>query len=199
MNDTISMPAFLNNLRTATSESHTALEALPVSESILKADVTDLDYTHYLNLMRDVVKDAEENIFPILNNVVTDLESRNKTHLIEADLNALGAVTETAEKPLSEGIDSLTVPFALGVLYVVEGSSLGGRVILKNINTVLGHDAENGAAYFSGYGGQTGSRWKAFLDVLVSYESANNAGDEIIAGANYAFDAINAHFSRDTK
>lgn len=199
MNDTVSLPAFLNNLRTATAASHTALEALPVSESILKPDVTDLDYAHYLNLMRDVVKDAEQNIFPILNTVVPDLESRNKTQHIEADLAALGAITETAEKPLSEGIEHLTIPFALGILYVVEGSSLGGRVILKNINAVLGHDADSGAAYFSGYGGQTGSRWKAFLEVLVTYESANDAADEIIAGANYAFDSIKKHFSRDSR
>ncbi|WP_116787967.1 biliverdin-producing heme oxygenase [Flavobacterium psychrotrophum] len=198
MNNTVSAPTFLENLRSLTSESHVALEALPVSESILKPDVTDVEYGHYLTIMRDVVKDAEENIFPITATVITDLDSRNKTHLIEADLTAVGAVVTDAEKPLSDGIENLTLPFALGVLYVIEGSTLGGRVILKNINGVLGHDAEKGAAYFSGYGGQTGSRWKAFLDQFTAYEAANNAGEEIIAGANYAYNAINRHFSKST-
>ena len=199
MNDTISLPAFLNSLRTATAASHTALEALPISESILKPDVTDLEYAHYLILMRDVVSDAEQNIFPILTSIIPDIESRNKTQHIKADLAALGAITEEAEKPLSESITDITVPFALGILYVIEGSSLGGRVILKNINTVLGHDAESGAAYFSGYGGQTGSRWKSFLEILVNFESENNNGTEIIAGANFAFDAIHKHFSANVR
>jgi heme oxygenase len=67
-------------------------------------------------------------------------------------------------------------------------------VILKNITGALGHNADSGAAYFSGYGNKTGSHWKTFLDALLQFETENNAGEEIIAGANFAFEAIHAHF-----
>jgi len=194
--NTTTQPGFLDSLRTSTATSHTALEAMPVSVSIMKPDVTNAEYALYLDLMYDVVKDAEENIFPLIANVIPDLEARNKTQQLKADLAFLGKDKSGYHKALSSKIDTLTPAFALGIMYTVEGSSLGGRVILKNINGVLGHDAENGARYFSGYGGQTGSMWKSFLGQMMQYEAQNDAAQEIIAGANFAFDAIAAHFNR---
>jgi len=192
---TATPPAFLDNLRNATAQLHTALEVLPVSVSILKPDVTNAQYAHYLSLMHDVVKDAEQNIFPILNTIIPDLEARNKSQYLEADLAFLDIKKQDYKKPLSSKTENLSPAFALGIMYTVEGSSLGGRVLLKNIQAALGHDAETGARYFSGYGGQTGSMWKAFLGCLTQYEADNNAAVDIIAGANFAFDAIAAHFS----
>lgn len=199
MNDIIATPSFLENLRNATSQSHTNLEALPISASIMNPKVTNSEYALYLNLMHDVVKDAEENIFPQLNEIVADLTDRNKNHLLEQDLNFLGYSKEsTNTKPLSESLQNPSKAFALGIFYVIEGSSLGGRVILKNINAALGHDIEKGASYFGGYGGQTGSHWKNFLGMLTQYEKDNNTADEIIAGADYAFNAISRHFTENT-
>jgi len=82
----------------------------------------------------------------------------------------------------------------MGILYVIEGSTLGGRVIYKNIHQNLELDADSGAAYFSGYGELTEPLWKGFMAELVAYEQINNTGDEIIAGANHAFNAIHKHF-----
>jgi len=197
MSTTLSAPAFLEKLRAATTDSHTGLEALPVSVSIMNPAVTNKEYALYLGLMHDVVKDAEENIFPVVYKNVDGLDVHPKAQFIEADLKTLGVVKTESLKPLTQNLNAaaITPAFAFGVMYVIEGSSLGGRVILKNINGALGHDAENGAAYFSGYGAQTGSHWKAFLGALIQYEEANNCEDEIIAGANFAFDAISTHFT----
>jgi heme oxygenase (biliverdin-IX-beta and delta-forming) len=198
MTNTTSL-SFLENLRSATAQSHTNLEALPLSASIMNPNVTNQDYILYLNLMHDVVKDAEDNVFPALANVVTDLSERNKSHLLEQDLKTLGITKNNiSTKPLSGSPEPFSTAFALGIMYVVEGSSLGGRVILKNINTALGHDIENGAAYFGGYGGQTGSYWKNFLGMLTQYETEHDSADEIIAGADYAFNAISEHFSKNS-
>jgi heme oxygenase len=51
---------------------------------------------------------------------------------------------------------------ALGRLYVVEGSALGGRVLLRQITARLGHDAGRGASCFAPHGRQTLPRWRAF-------------------------------------
>jgi len=200
MSTTPSTASFLENLRAATTNSHTALEALPVSMSIMNPAVTNNEYALYLTLMHDVVKDAEENIFPAVYKSVEGLDVHPKAQFIEADLKTLGTTKDTAATPLTKNLDltKLTPAFAFGVMYVIEGSSLGGRVILKNIHGALGHDADNGAAYFSGYGAQTGSHWKAFLGALTQYENSNNCEDEIIAGANFAFDAISAHFTANS-
>lgn len=195
MDTTITIPSFLENLRSATAQSHTNLEALPISASIMDPQVSESEYTLYLDLMHDVVKDAEENIFPALSGIITDLADRNKSHLLEQDLKTLGHTKAyTNAQPLSQSLINPSKAFAMGIFYVIEGSSLGGRVILKNINSALGHDIENGASYFGGYGGQTGSYWKNFMAQLTQYEAGNNAADEIIAGADYAFNAISTHF-----
>jgi len=198
MNNTVSAPAFLDKLRAATTQSHTNLEALPVSLSIMNPAVTNAQYALYLGLMYDVVKDAEENIFPIAKSDISNLDVHPKAQFIEADLATLGTAKQNANfLPLSSKNQNITPAFALGVMYVIEGSSLGGRVILKNINSTLGHDAESGATYFAGYGGQTGSHWKAFLGALIQYEAIHNNENEIIAGANFAFDAISSHFTEN--
>lgn len=197
MNSTFAPTLFLENLRNATAQSHTNLESLPISVSIMKPDVTPREYLLYLSLMRDVVYDAETNIFPSLNMIITDLDARAKAKFIKDDLAALGAENHTLTLPLSNSLPNDSVSFKLGIMYVVEGSSLGGRVILKNISNSLGYHADNGARYFAGYGGETGSHWKKFLDMLVGYENEHNCGTEIIAGADYAFNAISHHFTHN--
>lgn len=193
-NELTATETFLERLRAKTSVAHTNLEQLPVSVSIVNPNVTNDQYVHYLNLMHDVVKQAEEEIFPALTAFVPDLNERNKTSLLENDLKTLGVSKTKSQKPF-ENADSMSPAFAMGVLYVIEGSSLGGRVILKNIHTALGHTEEEGASYFAGYGNQTGSKWKSFLNALTTYEAQTNNEEEIIAGAEYAFTTIGRHFS----
>lgn len=187
---------FTEYLKKSTADAHSALEALPVSVSMMNPKVTQAEYVQYLRLMYDVVKDAEENIFPSLNVYVEDIASRNKAHFIENDLRALGCPPLVRSTPLSTGCFNLTIPFAMGILYVLEGSSLGGRVILKNITNALGYTAEEGAAYFAGYGNLTGPRWKSFLEALSNFAAETGQNEEIVQGANYAFETIFKHFSR---
>lgn len=190
---------FLENLRLTTAQSHKDLESLPLSESIINPEITDEQYALYLSLMYDVVSDAEQNIFPLLENIIPDLNHRTKAHLILSDLSVLDRnILAPKSRPITQNLNEISPGFALGIMYVVEGSSLGGRVILKNITTALGHDGIKGASYFAGYGDKTGSIWRNFLAVMTEYESKHDAGDEIIAGANFAFDAINDYFTENS-
>jgi heme oxygenase len=67
---------------------------------------------------------------------------------------------------------------ALGMLYVLEGSTLGGRLILRMLADRGCSDPD--LAFLDPYGHDTGSRWRSFLSVL-SREVAND--DERIADA----------------
>ncbi|WP_264537891.1 biliverdin-producing heme oxygenase [Flavobacterium sp. N1736] len=188
---------FLDTLKTQTAVAHKRLESLPVSSCILSKEMKIDDYAHYLKLMYDVHHNVEENIFPILSGSIEDLENREKKHLIEEDLAFL-----KYNKPVANSVfntQNLTIPFALGILYVVEGSSLGGRFILKNIETISGLDQGKGVSYFTGYGNKTGSQWKSFLNELTAYQQENNCENEIIEGAIYAFDSIHNHFLQTQK
>jgi len=185
---------FLSDLKTQTSDSHKKLEELPVSMSIMSPEMKVEDYMYYLSLMHDVHNDTEGLIFPFFSNLIDDLEQRRKKHLIENDLLFLNSSKTNTEKVFqTEGISPA---FALGILYVVEGSTLGGRFILKNVSKVLQLSEEKGVSYFNGYGEKTGSFWKSFLAFLSEYEQEHNCGEEIIEGAVFAFDSIYKHFDR---
>ncbi len=185
---------FLVRLRNQTAQSHKAVETLAVSAAILSPQITLESYARYLALMHDVIVDTEENIFPMLKKVVPDLSARAKRKSIEADLGHLRFEKSTFKAVFGDS-EIFSESFALGILYVIEGSSLGGRFIFNHVSDLLGVDENNGASYFAGYGNKTGQLWKIFLRTLTAYEAQNAAGDEIIDGADYAFKQIHKHFS----
>lgn len=191
---------FLDRLRAKTAGSHQKLEDQPISKSIMNPTVSKEQYIQYLDLMHNLVKDAEENIFPQLSEIITDFEHRKKAHLLENDFAFLNFKKENInEKPLSLNTSN-SIPFNLGIMYVIEGSSLGGRFILKNIQKALGYNENGGATYFEGYGNRTGSTWKTFLNTMIAFENENNCEAEIIAGADYAYDTIAEYFiSKEVK
>jgi len=191
-NSTTVASSFLNDLKTQTADSHKKLEELPVSMSIMSPDMKIEEYAKYLNLMHDVHADTEETVFPLFSGLLDDLEQRRKKQLIEADLSYLNYDVTSFEKVFKT--ENISIPFALGILYVVEGSTLGGRFILKNVSKVPQLSGDKGVSYFNGYGDKTGSFWKSFLNFLSEYEQQNNCGDAIIEGAVFAFDSIYNHF-----
>ena len=187
---------FISRLRNQTAPAHEALEKLPISQTIVCADVRLEDYIGYLTLMADALHDSETHIFPLAEDLIPDLQERRKLPAILDDLT-FHSVPKTHFRPVFIPSEKPSAAFALGILYVMEGSVLGGRVILKNLGKNLGlADDESGARYFYGYGAQTGTRWKSFMEWLAGYEAAHDCGEEIIAGANHAFASIHRHFSQ---
>ncbi|MDQ1165432.1 biliverdin-producing heme oxygenase [Flavobacterium sp. SORGH_AS_0622] len=191
-NSTAVASSFLNDLKTKTADSHKKLEELPVSMSIMSPDMKIEEYAKYLNLMHDVHADTEQTVYPLFSGLLGDSEQRRKKQLIEADLAFLNYDLSNSEKVFKT--ENISVPFALGIFYVVEGSTLGGRFILKNVSRVPQLSGDKGVSYFNGYGDKTGSFWKSFLNFLSEYEQQNNCGDAIIEGAVFAFDSIYNHF-----
>ncbi|HEX8577281.1 MAG TPA: biliverdin-producing heme oxygenase [Flavobacterium sp.] len=189
---------FLNNLRSQTQPSHKKLESLPISRLLIHQDITIDAYAQYLQLMYTIVFQFEQHIFPVVEKVVPDSNKRKKSFLLLRDLKHINAEKINLLPLFTNAPHDFSVPFALGMLYVLEGSTLGGRFILKNIQENLRLDEENGASYFAGYGNKTGSYWKQFLQFLTEYESITHTEKEIIAGADYAFRVIENHLSKNS-
>ena len=73
---------------------------------------------------------------------------------------------------------------ALGVFYVLEGSTLGGRTILKALRS---QGVSTDDLYFlDPYGKESGARWRAFLSVL-EREVGHDQIDECVSGAMKGF------------
>ena len=74
----------------------------------------------------------------------------------------------------------------LGAMYVIEGSTLGGQLIGRHVERVLGLTAGQGNAYFRGHNERTGQLWKEFCDALRT-KVPDRETDTVIAAAKTMF------------
>ena len=108
--------------------------------------------------------------------------------LVQRDLVALGA-SRVPSAVVLPPLDS--VPAALGSLYVLEGSALGGQFIAAQARRQLGLTPDNGTAYFSGCGAATMTRWREFLDRLAAdLDAAPDGRARAVQAAQDTFDAL---------
>ena len=114
-------------------------------------------------------------------------ESRRRLAALGDDLAFLGLTEpEIGGLPWARPIALAGPAPAMGALYVLEGSTLGGRVIGRHIAAAHGLGGE-GLAYYSGPGARTGAMWSAFRARLDSFDGE---GEAVVAAANDTFDAM---------
>ncbi len=77
---------------------------------------------------------------------------------------------------------------AWGVRYVLEGSALGGRMLLREA-AAIGLSAAHGARYLAGEGADAGRHWADFLAELDRAADAQ-AASAIVMGARSGFRAL---------
>jgi heme oxygenase len=80
-------------------------------------------------------------------------------------------------------------------LYVLEGSTLGGRVILRDIEPRIGQQITGATQFLGGRGAAVSQTWQAFKTALDSfgYESSK-LGPDVVSGAESVFRAITTWF-----
>jgi len=182
----------LPHLKQATAALHTLAEsAMPSLDELAQLDV----YTRCLSDMHKFYGAWEPTIWRTagVSEAVPDGDARRKLPLLDSDLRALGQPADDDES--SEVASSAAVANtgeALGALYVLEGATLGGRVILRHIAEPLGLSLDAGLAFFHGYGACTGQMWTAFGRSLQRW--ADDGGDQeaAVVGATNCFTAFEA-------
>jgi heme oxygenase (biliverdin-IX-beta and delta-forming) len=185
---------FLQNLRTQTSSSHKTLEQNPLSFLLMQDAVEIGDYVNYLKKLYGFVKGFEENVFPILQNTIPDIDRRKKTYLLENDLLAQHQDLQLIEMPNDEIFHQNfnTEASAWGGMYVLEGSTLGGQIINRHLQKKLG-DIIGQSDYFRGYGAETGTAWKSFLESFcMQAKKSSEQEQEIIRAAIKTFDLMDS-------
>jgi heme oxygenase len=185
----------LKRLKLATSASHTALEdQLP----LMRADLSREDYRRFVGRFFGFYAPLEAQLMasPHWKSLAFDYADRQKTPRLTQDLLALGSSARAlASTPRCTDLPACNTPEQLlGCLYVIEGATLGGRVITRHLQNQLGVTPESGGAFFDGYGAQTGVRWKAFCTMLSTHAGDHDAHASrhaaIVAGANHTFETL---------
>ncbi len=108
-------------------------------------------------------------------------DGRWKTPFLERDLRywkhtaqSLNSLQRCSQFPVLNSACA-----ALGAMYVLEGATLGGRVIATQLRaSVVGRA---GYSYFDCYGERTGSMWNSFRQTLASASSPES--DSVIVGS----------------
>jgi heme oxygenase len=113
-----------------------------------------------------------------------DLGDRLRSPLLLADLQSL-AGTKPRLPPVVVGY--ATPAAAMGGLYVLEGSSLGGRVLFHRARQNLGITEHRGGRFLAGRGRSTAIRWRGFLKALASLPGEGDAADQAQGAATATF------------
>lgn len=121
-------------------------------------------------------------------------EPRRKLPLLRRDLEALGQPAPVGSR--RSRIRLTTLAQALGCLYVLEGATLGGRLISHNVRSVLQLGPETGAAFFHGYGDAVRERWREFCAALELGLSVPRHRQQAVASAVITFEWFEACVSQ---
>lgn len=173
-----------DKLKQETKTNHQLLEKALVGN--LKGIRSKTEYTDLLKLFYSYFGGLEMRINEIIDtNLLPDSNQRRKTAALAQDLEDLGS--EIPAKASGNALPTINLHLqALGALYVIEGSTLGGKIISKMMQQHLGLTG-SGLSFFSGYGEQTEHMWDTFKEVLD--QQARNPEEEavVIAAANETF------------
>ncbi|KRP69967.1 heme oxygenase [Pseudomonas paralactis] len=192
----VGAPSLLETLRAGTGLLHVALEKrLPFFSARLDAQwyrrLLQAYYGFY-QPMEAVLYDS--GLIP----GGIDIASRVKTPTLVSDLRAMGLHDQTIDAlPRCTQLPTLDTPAAcLGALYVLEGATLGGQVLRREMASRLAIEADNGGAFLDVYGAETGRRWKDFLDYLARQPLDANAQARAVMAARSTFSGFEQWLER---
>ncbi|MGY1669234.1 biliverdin-producing heme oxygenase [Geodermatophilus sp. SYSU D00710] len=173
----------LRDLRTATAVEHERVEtALGLVDPHLDRDrlVEVLGLLHSFWRAAEAGLDAWAARCPG-DAAALDWDRRRRAALYAADLHALGAAPGTERPALPDVPDTGA---ALGRLYVLEGSTLGGAFIDRHLAGVPGLPR---LRCFSPYGEDTGAMWAAFRRTTRRHVAGHGDAHRVVAAARGTF------------
>ncbi|RKT43626.1 biliverdin-producing heme oxygenase [Thiocapsa rosea] len=175
-------------LRHATAGTHQAVERLPLMARLTSPSVTREDYLDYLQALAEVYAALEGSLLDALDEEIrNDLGIRPKLPAILEDLAEQGRQHVPRVSPPITPTGSSA---ALGGLYVLEGATLGGRVIAKHLRRRLG-PALGSAVFLDFHGEHSSAAWKRFASILDSLPAHGRMDPvEVVSGACAAFAVV---------
>lgn len=181
----------LDALREATSAVHLRLHALPDFDGIADGTMTRTRYAALLAKLHGFhapLHHAFRVKVAAFAPLGVDVASRARIDALEDDLRTLGI--DPAAVARWRGPDEpRSLAAWAGWLYVREGSTLGARVIARQLDALFG-DASAGRRFFAGDGAE-GARWKRTCAMLERVAAEDeHAIDDMTRGAVAAFAAF---------
>ncbi|MBS0276544.1 MAG: biliverdin-producing heme oxygenase, partial [Proteobacteria bacterium] len=149
------------------------------------------DYRELLETLWGIYTPVEDALMKIdWRDSGIDILKRRKKDWLEADLTYLGIAPASLRDSHADLPELDTRATGLGALYVLEGATLGGQIILRHLQPVLGISATCGGRFYASYGAQTSAMWRSYLAVLEKEGARPQMADAIEHGAVETFRAF---------
>lgn len=183
--------SILEKLKQATRAQHDALEVTAESDKISQQQISILDYQVLLKANLWAHSSLEELLESGVDicSLLPDWPERKKLRYLEQDLTATGVRPPEllTDRPVAK-LPELEGPAqAWGILYVMEGSSLGGAVIARNLAENSQLQEVMPSRFYGCYGAKTGHYWKIFRERITSAFQLGLSKTEAVEAAQQTF------------
>lgn len=194
--------SIMGTLRESTRSHHKDAESRPLQRSMARGTLSRGDYVTYLGQLRhahaalETSLDAVIGSCPVLAGVFTD--ERRRVPDLDRDLESFGVTPETipvlpATQEFIDRVHELasSEPAALlGPLYVLEGSTNGGRFLARVLEKSLHIEDGAGISYMDPYGERQPEMWSSFKAAADAVELTPDQARDVTAAAGETFRAI---------
>jgi heme oxygenase len=179
-------------LRDATAPLHKQLNEQALLAALLGKEQPLADYQQLLGIYYSLYHQLEAAIKRYLTQqpIDFDYQPRYKTPLLLSDLSYWHIQPEPLRCQIAlPDINSLGA--LLGLLYVLEGSTLGANFIAQHLKLTYGYTRSTGSDFFSGYGEQTKTYWQSFITYINSFSDQPDQAAQAIDSAALSFACFN--------
>jgi len=173
----------LEKIKSQTRQYHDNIEKLAYSNQIMNGSLNLEQYKSLISanyIFNKVVEEKLVSIEELKNYELLEIDKRRKTAYLENDLVSININKNDLfkyEQNLSVEISNIFE--AIGYLYLLEGSTLGGSVILKKIKRNKNINIKN-FNFYGCYGEQTREKWLNFCQTLIKIADDNEVSEEKI-------------------
>jgi heme oxygenase len=178
-------------LKAQTQVLHNELEQQMFVQHIMQKTLNIEQYKKLLACNYLVHNLYEEEIFNKLTTEIAlsiDVEKRTKLTSLIKDLHEAKISEQALEQINIDNIEFVNEYTALGSMYVLEGATLGGSVIIKQLRLNSNFDSLFKFNYYGIYGKDLITNWQQFLSQLNTIPETHH--DEVILGAENMFKEI---------
>lgn len=197
----------METLKYAIREQHARMEALPFVVALTKGELPLESYVGQLRAMATIQGTLEHELTLLKSGEIRDLLLGRPSRLVhlrrdlsqfdklfvpdsEAAVNCSRAIAEQirryrVEQPLD----------LLGIIYVLEGTTLGNAVHLPDVLKIFGSETGGVAHFYNSYGDKTVEYWQEFCCIMNALPMDEELCNRLVTVALTLFDDLEALFA----
>ena len=201
------MKSLMDFLKESTRDRHARMEALPFIAALTSRELPLRGYVAQLRALAVIHATLDHELRQAQPTPITALYQSRPSRLahLRADLTVFDAlfipdcleavehahrVAERIRKTRIEHPEDLP-----GFLYVLEGTTLGNAVHLRDVVKAFPERVTGAAHYYAGYGERTGEYWKEFCSAMNALPVPENRFQDLAGVAHGFFDLLESLYS----